>query len=252
MEALRLRFTDPGFDALKKAARAAIVMPAVLAFADKVIAQPQTTILAGLGSFAVLVLADFRGPARGRFRAYLLLAVAGATFITLGTLCSQDPWLGAAVMAVVGFAVLFSSAINPYFAMAGWAPLLTFILPVTLPADPSAIPPRLEGWGLACGAGITAAMLLWPPRPSRALHEATARACRGLARLVAAEADGDPVLIAERADAARAEVAAVRWAFVSTPYRPTGATGSTEALGFLRDELEWLLPIALADGDEAG
>ena len=47
--------------ALKSAARAAIVMPAVFAFADKVIQQPQTSILAAFGSFALLVLVEFGG-----------------------------------------------------------------------------------------------------------------------------------------------------------------------------------------------
>jgi uncharacterized membrane protein YccC len=224
-------------------------MPAVFAFADKVIQQPQTTIFAAFGSFAVLVLADFRGPPRGRIAAYVALFVVGALFITLGTLCSRDPWLGAAVMAVVGFGVLFSSVINPYFATAGWAPLLTFILPVTVPADPSAIPLRLEGWALACGVGISAAMLLWPPRPGYELQKASARACRALASLLAIELDGDPSPAAELAGAAREDVAALRRQFVSTPYRPTAATGSAEALAFLGDELAWFLSIALARDD---
>ena len=56
--------------ALKSAARAAIVIPAVFALADKVIAQPQTSILAAFGSFSVLVLVDFTGTARTRFLAY--------------------------------------------------------------------------------------------------------------------------------------------------------------------------------------
>jgi uncharacterized membrane protein YccC len=153
------------------------------------------------------------------------------------------------VMGVVGFVVLFSSVINPYFAMAGWAPLLTFVLPVTLAAEQSAIPMRLEGWALACAIGIPAAMLLWPPQPRSVLREATARACRTLAGLVSAELDGDPAVIAERADAARADVAALRWTFVSTPFRPTGATGAAEALAFLVDALEWFLSISLPEAD---
>ena len=53
---------DPGLVSLKSAARAAIVMPAVFAFADQVIAQPQTALFAAFGSFAMLVLASFSGP----------------------------------------------------------------------------------------------------------------------------------------------------------------------------------------------
>ncbi len=173
-------------------------------------------------------------------------------FITIGTLCSGNVWLSAVVMGVVAFVVLFSSVINPYFAMAGWAPLLTFILPVTLPAEPSAIPMRLEGWALACGVAIPALMLLWPPQPRSVLREAEARACRALAGLAGAELDGDPALVAERAGAASEAVAAVRWTFASTPHRPTGPTGSAEALAFLVDELEWFLSIAVPEADDPG
>ena len=82
----RLRIEDPELVSLKSAARAAIVMPAVFAFADNVIEQPQTTIFSAFGSFAVLVLTDFGGPPRARLVAYLGLAGAGAVLISLGTL----------------------------------------------------------------------------------------------------------------------------------------------------------------------
>ena len=94
--------------ALKSAARAAIVMPAVFAFADKVIAKPQTSFLAAFGSFAVLVLVEFSGPWRTRLLAYLSLAIVGAAYITIGTICSRNAWLGAGAMAAVGFVTLFS------------------------------------------------------------------------------------------------------------------------------------------------
>ena len=94
----------PDLAALKSAARAAIVMPAVFALADKVIGQPQTSIFAAFGSFAMLVLVEFGGPPRTRLLAYVGLACVGAAFITLGTLCSRNAWLGAGAMAVVGFA----------------------------------------------------------------------------------------------------------------------------------------------------
>src|SRR5438874_9284940 len=84
--------------AIRSAARAAIVMPAVFALADKAIGQPQTSIFAAFGSFAILVLVEFGGPQRARLAAYLALACVGASFITLGTLCSRNTWLAAAAM----------------------------------------------------------------------------------------------------------------------------------------------------------
>lgn len=162
MRGLRLQIVDPWLFSLKRAARAPIVMPAVFAFADHVIQDQQTTFLSAFGSFAILVLADFGGPWRKRLAAYLGLTVAGAVLITLGTLCSRTPWLAVVAMAVLGFLILLSGVISGYFAAARIAALLTFILPVSIPAPPAAIPAQLEGWALAASVGICAVMLLWP------------------------------------------------------------------------------------------
>ena len=227
----------PDLAALKSAARAAIVMPAVFAFADKVIGQPQTSIFAAFGSFAVLVLVEFGGPPRTRLVAYLGLASVGAAFITLGTLCSRDPWLATGAMAVVGFATLFSGVINGYFAAATTGALLTFVLPATIPAPNSAILDRLEGWGLACGAGICALMLLWPPRRSADLQ----REAAGALRAVADSLDANREQSAERARRAREAVDGLGRRLLGTQHRPTGPTGPTAALASLPDELDWLL-----------
>ena len=231
---------DPGLFSLKRAARAAIVVPAVFAFADQVIKDAQVATFAAFGSFAILVLAEFTGPRRTRLVAYLALAAAGAILIVLGTLCSRDPWLAAAAMAVVGFAVLFSAAISGYFVAGSTAAMLTFVLPVNIPASPSVIPERLEGWGLAAAVGISAVMLLWPEQPRDKLRAAIADACLALAEVVESELAHDPALVAERAAAAHEAVTAPRQQFLATPYRPTGPTGSAEAIAFLVDELEWV------------
>lgn len=228
---------------LKVAIRAAIVMPVVFGFADGVIGDPNTTLFSAFGSFGVLVLTDFGGPWRTRLAAYISLAIAGAVLITLGTLASQTPWLAVAGMAVVAFAVLFSGAINGYFAAAGFAALLLFILPVAIPAPASEIPARLEGWALAASVGTCAVMLLWPTRPRDRFRQATAHALDALAELMQAELTREPAAIGERAEAASSAVAEVRKIFVGTPYRPTGPTGPTEALAFLSDALEWLFSV---------
>ena len=172
--------------ALKNAGRAAIVMPAVFAFADKVIEQPQTSLFAAFGSFAMLVLADFEGTWRTRLAAYLGLALVGAAFVVVGTLCSRSEWLAAGAMAAVGFVTLFSGAISGYAAAGASAALLAFVLPVTVTAPASAIPDRLEGWALAAGAGICAHLLLWPPRRHADIRHRAATALRAVAELLEA------------------------------------------------------------------
>jgi uncharacterized membrane protein YccC len=223
--------------ALKSAARAAIVMPAVFAFADKVIAQPQTSIFAAFGSFAMLVLAEFAGPPRTRLLAYLGLGCVGATFITLGTLCSRSPWLAAGAMAAVGFATLFAGAFSGYFSAGATGAILTFVLPVTIPAANSAIPDRLAGWGLATGGAICAVMLLWPPRRRTALHREAAAAVRSVADVI----DADAEHLADRARLARGAVDGLGRRFLDSQHRPTGPTGPMAALASLPDELDWLL-----------
>jgi uncharacterized membrane protein YccC len=232
----RLRLDDPQLASLKSAARAAIVMPAVFAVADKVIQDPQTALFAAFGSFAMLVLVDFTGPLRSRFVAYVGLALVGTANIVIGTFCSRNAWLAMAAMAVVGFAILYSGVINGYFAAAGTSAILTFVLPVTIAAPMSTVPARLEGWALAAGAGILAHMLLWPARPRAALRSDAARACRALADLADPDLPGD-----RSASAAREAVADLRRRFLATPHRPAGPTGPTAALASLVDELDWLL-----------
>jgi uncharacterized membrane protein YccC len=242
----RWRFTvprpliaDPGLTSLKSAARAAIVMPAMFALASKVIGNPQTALFAAFGSFAMLVLASFSGPALSRLAAYLTLGAAGLVLVTLGTLCSGNAWLAAVVMAVVGFAILLSGMINGYFAAGTTAAILVFVLSVAVPAPMSAIPDRLAGWALAAAAGTCAVMLLWPPRASSTLSADAARACQRLADLADALCH-DPPGVPARVEAAKKTVDALRVRLNGTPRRPTGPTGPAVALGVLIDEVGWL------------
>jgi uncharacterized membrane protein YccC len=237
----RLRFSDPGLASLKSAARAAVVLPSVFAFADKVIGNPQTALFAAFGSFAMLVLVDFAGPTRSRLVAYVALACAGAGNIVVGTFCSRNAWLATGAMAVVGFVTLFSGLINGYFAAAGTSALLTFILPVTIPAPFSDVPARLEGWGLAAAAAICAQMLLWPSRPRATLRNDAATACGALANLAETELADERSAIPSRTAAAREAVDGLRRGYLAAPHRPNGPTGPTAALASLVDELDWLL-----------
>jgi uncharacterized membrane protein YccC len=215
-------------------------MPGVFAFADKVIANTQTATFAAFGSFAMLILVEFTGRSRPRLTAYLVLSLLGAVFVVVGTLCSRNAWLAAAAMLVVGFLILYAGLLGGYFAAGGTAAILAFVLPVTLAAPASAIPARLEGWGLAAGAATCAVMLLWPSRSRDVLRSQAARACLTLADLAEAKLAGDGATIEARAPVAREAVEGLRSGFLSAPHRPTGPAGPTAALAALVDELDWL------------
>ena len=223
--------------ALKSAARAAIVITGVFAIADKVIDNQTTALFAAFGSFALLVLAQFAGPPRARLLSYLALGCVGATFYTLGTLCSRSPWIATAAMAVVGFCTLFSGVFSGYFSAGSTAAILTFVLPATVPAANSEIPARLAGWGLATGAALCAVMFLWPARRSAELQQEAASAIRRVADLLDANQDQ----LAEREHVAREAVEGLERRLRGTQRRPTGPTGPLAAMASLPGELDWLL-----------
>src|ERR1700734_1505482 len=134
---------DRGYASLRRAGRTAIVMPAMFAIGDKVIANPVIALFAAFGSFALLLLVDFSGPLRDRLTAQAALAGAGGVLICLGTLAARSTWVSAVAMAVVAFAVLFSGVVSSVLASATTSLLLAFILPITFAGPLSSIPDRL-------------------------------------------------------------------------------------------------------------
>jgi uncharacterized membrane protein YccC len=248
-----LRTHDPGYAALRRAARAALVMPTMFAIGDKVIADPVIATFAAFGSFAMLLLVDFPGPMRERLLDQAALGLTCAVLICLATLVSRTTWLAAVAMAVVGFAILFSGVVSSILAGATTSLLLAFILPVSLAAPPSAIPARVAGWGLAAGASLLAIALLWPTPARDPMRPPLIAACRALAERLrsevayimgtgAPESEADHRQAVARADEA---VGALRRAFFGTPYRPTGLTTDARAAVRLVDELRWLDEIVL-------
>ena len=247
---------DRGFAALRRAARAAVIMPAMFALGDKVIGNPQVATFAAFGSFAMLLLVDFGGPMTERLQAQAALAVTGGVFVCLATLASRTAWLAAAAMAVAGFGVIFAGVVSSVLAGATTALLLAFILPVSLAAPASAVPGRLAGWGMAAGAALVAVALLWPAPARDRLRGAAAAACRALAARLQAGAgyllrgmDGQCARDRDHA-AAQADqaVQALRSAFLATPYRPTGLSTPARTTVRLVDQLIWLDSILIQPG----
>jgi uncharacterized membrane protein YccC len=233
-------------EAFKAAARAAIVIPSVFAFASTVIGRPQVALFAAFGSFAMLVLVEFGGRRRARLAAYAGFAAAGAGLITLGTLCSRTSWLAAGAMAVVAFVILFSGGFSGYLAAAANGAMLLFVLPANLPAPNSSIPDRLLGWVLAAGVGTAAVVFLWPPRRRADLRHAAAGALRSAIELIEAE----PSELTARSQAAHEASRRLTDRFLGSQHRPTGPTDATAALAALPDELGWLLSFLAPTGTE--
>lgn len=239
---------DRDLAALRRSGRAAIVMPAMFALGDKVIANPAIATFAAFGSFAMLLLVDFAGPLRDRLRAQAALAVAGLVLVTLGTLACRSVWLSTLLMALVGFVVIFAGVVSSVLASATFSLLLSFILPVTLSAPLSQLPDRLEGWAMASGGALIAVAVLWPTPQRGPLREAATRACRALAARLHADAayvlsGRDEALARDHEHAveqAQEALAAMDRVFLATLYRPASLSTSGRTILRLVDELGWL------------
>ncbi len=238
---------DRDLAALRRAARTAIVMPALFAVGDKLIVNPVLATFAAFGSFAMLLLVDFSGPLRERLLAQATLALAGLVLVCLGTLVSQTVWLSVLAMAIVGFAVTFAGVVSSVLAGATFSLLLAFILPVTLPGPASSLPDRLEGWTMAAGAALLAVALLWPTPMRGPLRSAATAACAALAARLRADvayalSGGDPAFAHDHERAigqSDQALATLRRVFLATPYRPASLSTAGRTTVRLVDELGW-------------
>ena len=245
-----IRAHDPGLAALKRAARAAVVMPATFAIGNVVIGQPQVALFASFGSFALLLLVSIPGTTAVMLRGYGGLIAASVLLIIVGSLCSRQAVLAVAAMAVAAVLTLFAGVISPTAALGSSYLLLAFVLPVSVPVPPGQIPDRLAGWGLAVALGLPALLLVWP-RPWFDRRRADlASATRRLAELVQAHADGhrDPPARA----AARQALADLRSSFASAPYPPTGVAPAQVALARMVSRVEWADVLAMVTPAEQG
>src|SRR5256885_16757185 len=97
---------DPSFAALRRAARAAIVIPLAFALGTFVLHLGQNVIFIVFGCFALLVITDFGGLRPARARAYLTATAVGAGLRGLGRvgfLALPDAATGTLLAVVVGY-----------------------------------------------------------------------------------------------------------------------------------------------------
>src|SRR5579871_484401 len=76
---------DPGFAALRRAARAAVVIPVAFALGSVVLHAGTDVIFIIFGCFALLIISDFGGQRPARAAAYLGATGAACVLVALGT-----------------------------------------------------------------------------------------------------------------------------------------------------------------------
>jgi uncharacterized membrane protein YccC len=242
---MRWRPADPGLVSLRRAVRAAIVIPAAFAFARYVLADLQVATFVVFGGFALLVLADFGGTRRPRAAAYIVTTLVGAGLITIATLASPVAWVGALLMFAVGFSIQFAGVYGSYVAAAQTALLLSFVLAVSVPGTSAAVGPRLEGWLIAGTVSTLAGLFFWPRFERLHLRSKAAEACRALAHFIATHRfERDDGEIARAQERAQTAVMAVRREYKRTPKRPAGPARRDRAFVEMLTELERTFDIA--------
>src|SRR5438132_21533 len=233
---------DPGFGALRRAARAAIVIPLAFAFADLLLRESQILIFVVFGCFSLLVISDFSGFRRPRALAYLTATVVGAVLVALGTFASSSLWLAVASMFVVGFVISFSRVFGGYVAAANLGMILAFVIAVTIPAPVADIPLRVGGWAIAGLVSTVAAVTLWPRFERVTMHHQTAQALLAIADLVqgigSGAGQGDVQSLEDRASQA---VLVARRGFAALAKRPTASARRDRAFAQLLIELDRIL-----------
>ncbi len=246
----RVRAKDPGFLAVKRSVRAAVVLPSVFGLAHSLFSNPQVGLFAAFGSFGLLLLVDFQGRPATRLASYTVLFIVGGGLISLGTVVSTDKVAAVVAMAVVGFAVLFSGIFSPLAAAASTAAILTFVLPVAVAQPASALGSRLLGWALAGAFSIPACMLVWPTPWHDDLRRRLSATVSAIGRLTAESAGSN--LGPDAQANVNGELSLLRTQFAGTPYPPTGAASGAVALAKLVGRVEWLAGNAvIATGDTA-
>ncbi|MGE2691946.1 FUSC family protein [Mycolicibacterium pulveris] len=225
----RIRQRDPEYDALRRATRAAVVLPIAAAVSFAVAGDSQTPMFTIFGSVALLIVVDFPGNRPARALAYGGLGLNGAVLITLGTLVAPHPWLAVVVMFLLGVAVTFSGVLSEIIAAGQRATLLTFVLPVCTPVGP--IPERLLGWLIALAVCVPAALFLLPPRHHDELRDNAAAVCTKLADALEGAATVKEVTRAMNA----------LWeTFLNADFRPVALSAGSRALVRVVDDLGYL------------
>jgi len=224
-----MRARDPEFDALRRALRAAIVLPIAAGVSFAVAGNSQTPLFTIFGSVALLIMVDFPGNRSARALAYGGLGLNGAVLITLGTLVAPHPWVSVALMFALGVAVTFAGVLSEIVAAGQRATLLMFVLPACTPVGP--LPERLLGWLIALAICVPAALFFFPPRHHDELRAYAAGVCNRLADRL--EGTGS-----ER-EATKA-MNALYAAFLSADYRPVALSAGSRALVRVVDDLGWV------------
>ncbi len=238
---------DPEHVILRRALRVALVLPLLFVFVYDVLGLVNGAPYAAFGSFALLAFADFGGPTRDRFLAYLAAGGAGLIAIVLGTLAAYSTTVAIISTFIVGFVLTFSGVLRGYVATATLPVLLPFVIAVTAGSgELSQLPERMAGFAIAVGVSAVAAVVLWPSHLRSSLRSQVAQTLTASANLIRAtwsdpdQPTSSAVDVQTRIRELNEAHHKLREQYDGRPLRPGGATARDRALMQLVDELSRL------------
>jgi uncharacterized membrane protein YccC len=215
------------------------VLPVAYWVVEKGLDRPSGALEAAFAIFALLLFADFSGPMRHRFVAYLVTTLAGLVMLVIGSLAAYWGWASVLVGALGAFALTYAGVLRGYVAAAGLALLMPLVIALTATPAVSEIPNELVGWAIGSALAIAAAMLLWPRYARSNLRLRVAAALAAAGALIPAlwaesmETDSDNSSAAVKAfEAAAADVDA---AYDGYLLRPGAATSRDRSLMLVVD-----------------
>lgn len=236
-----LKSKDPDHRALRRGSRVAITVPVTLAVLLQLPWVSNGALMGAFASLALLVFADFGGPLRQRFIAYMITTAAGVPLIAIGAFAGQQRWTAVVAMAVVALVVGLLAVLRGLIAAAQSVLLLSMVLALTA-STPSVLLPDLVSWILGGLAAACAAVFLWPSQANLPIPGL-------IAEVLDAVADASDVrwvhygtreeLLAAR-DRVNSAIAALHAKYDGNLLRPSGVTNADRALAELVDEVSRL------------
>lgn len=245
-----MRIHDPGRVVLRRAIRAAIIVPLAFAFTNYVLHLGAGAMYATFATFVLLVFADFGGALPRRATAYAGASVAGLIAIAVGTVIAEQPVAATIGTFVITFSLFFVGVLRGYFAASTISVLLPFAIAVTSgPGHLDGLVVNEIGWAIGSVVATAAAIFMWPVHVKRGLKKRIATVLTATANLVRATwlADADPTPVDP--DIRRRELtqahAELREGFAGQLARPGTGTPRERAMIQLLDQLSrlrtWLM-----------
>lgn len=176
---------DPDLVILRRALRAAIIVPLAFAFTNYVLDLGTGALYTAFAAFVLLVFADFGGALPRRAAAYGAATGAGLVAIALGVVLAAQPIAAVVGTFVITFLLFFVGVLRGYFAASTISVLLPFAIAVT--SGPGQLGDLLineVGWAIGSVFATAAAILMWPAHVAQGVRNRVAAVLTATANFV--------------------------------------------------------------------